>query len=64
FSWLQELGGVDDDEMDRVFNMGVGLTLVVRQGSGESIQNRLSQQGLASWNIGSAVAGSGVVRWT
>ncbi len=30
FSWLQQLGEVDQDEMHRVFNMGIGLVLVVR----------------------------------
>src|SRR6476646_5745632 len=29
FSWLQQLGDVDEDEMFRVFNMGIGLVLVV-----------------------------------
>ena len=30
FTWLQRLGEVDQDEMDRVFNMGIGLVLIVR----------------------------------
>jgi phosphoribosylformylglycinamidine cyclo-ligase len=30
FAWLQELGGVDREEMFRVFNMGLGLLLVCR----------------------------------
>ncbi len=30
FPWLQRLGNVDADEMGRVFNMGIGLVLVVR----------------------------------
>jgi hypothetical protein len=29
FDWLQQLGQIDDDEMDRVFNMGLGFVLVV-----------------------------------
>ena len=29
FKWLQHLGGVDEAEMRRVFNLGVGLALVV-----------------------------------
>ena len=29
FSWLQKLGEVEQSEMDQVFNMGVGLVLVV-----------------------------------
>lgn len=31
FSWLQNLGNVDEAEMNRVFNMGIGLVLVVDQ---------------------------------
>lgn len=30
FTWLQELGNVADDEMQRVFNMGTGLVFVVQ----------------------------------
>jgi len=30
FGWLQRLGGIEPAEMDRVFNMGIGLVLVVR----------------------------------
>ena len=29
FGWLQEVGGIADDEMGRVFNRGVGMALVV-----------------------------------
>lgn len=29
FTWLQQLGDIADDEMERVFNMGVGLVLIV-----------------------------------
>lgn len=30
FNWLQRLGDVEREEMFRVFNMGIGLTLIVR----------------------------------
>jgi phosphoribosylformylglycinamidine cyclo-ligase len=55
FTWLQQLGGVDEDEMYRVFNMGIGLVLVVSPYYAESIQQQLTACGLASWPIGRAV---------
>ena len=43
FPWLQKLGEVDDDEMYRVFNMGIGLVLVVSPYYAESIQQQLAE---------------------
>ena len=63
FTWLQKLGDVDDDEMDRVFNMGVGLALVVSPYYAESIQQQLSTSGLASWLIGRVMEGNQQVAW-
>jgi phosphoribosylformylglycinamidine cyclo-ligase len=64
FTWLQKLGDVDDDEMFRVFNMGVGLVLVVSPYYAESIQQQLAKSGLASWVIGRAVEGKQEVAWS
>ena len=63
FSWLQDLGGVEDDEMYRVFNMGIGLTLVVSEHFAESIQKQLASLKLKSWQIGKIVAGDGESHW-
>lgn len=63
FTWLQQQGEVDDAEMHRVFNMGIGLTLVVSPHFAKSIQQQLSAIGLASWLIGRAVAGNQEVVW-
>jgi phosphoribosylformylglycinamidine cyclo-ligase len=63
FSWLQELGDVDDEEMYRVFNMGVGLVMVVSPYYAESIQQQLAKCGLESWLIGRAVEGEQEVAW-
>lgn len=63
FTWLQRLGDVDDAEMFRVFNMGVGLALVVSEYYAESIQQQLTGHGMESWRIGRIVAGSGDTRW-
>lgn len=63
FPWLQELGGVEDDEMFRVFNMGIGLTMVVSEHFAESIQKQLATLGLKSWQIGKIIEGDGESRW-
>ncbi|HPJ97175.1 MAG TPA: AIR synthase-related protein, partial [Syntrophales bacterium] len=41
FSVLQRLGNVDEAEMFRVFNMGIGMTLVVPEKDTEEILERL-----------------------
>ena len=64
FKWIQQLGEVADEEMDRVFNQGIGLALVVSSYYAESIQRNLKQQGLESWMIGTIEAGDGSVRWS
>jgi phosphoribosylformylglycinamidine cyclo-ligase len=63
FSWLQGLGDVDDAEMFRVFNMGVGMALVVSEYYAESIVQQLVGQGFESWRIGRIVEGTGEARW-
>jgi len=63
FAWLQQLGEVDDEEMFRVFNMGVGLVLIVAPYYAESIQQQLSKVGLLNWVIGRGVEGEATVRW-
>jgi phosphoribosylformylglycinamidine cyclo-ligase len=64
FHWLQRLGEVDTDEMDRVFNMGVGLVLVVSPHYADSIRSQLADCGLPSWTIGRAIAGDRGVVWS
>ncbi len=63
FPWMQELGGVEDAEMFRVFNMGVGLVMVVSDYYAESIQQQLTGLGLESWPIGNIVDGCGECHW-
>ncbi len=64
FAWLKRLGEVEADEMDRVFNMGIGLALVVSPHYAESIRSQLADCGLESWTIGRAEAGQRSVTWT
>jgi phosphoribosylformylglycinamidine cyclo-ligase len=52
FSWLQTLGGVETAEMFRVFNMGLGLILVVKPQHADRIQAHLTEHALQNWVIG------------
>jgi phosphoribosylformylglycinamidine cyclo-ligase len=63
FGWLQRLGEVDRDEMDRVFNMGLGMVLIVSPFYAESIRKQLKESGLDNWQIGRATAGPKGVAW-
>ncbi|NOY30778.1 MAG: phosphoribosylformylglycinamidine cyclo-ligase, partial [Planctomycetes bacterium] len=63
FAWLQQLGNVDDAEMARVFNMGVGMTMIVSDYYAESVQQQLANLGQESWQIGRIVEGCGESRW-
>ena len=58
FGWLQQLGAVSQVEMERVFNMGLGLVLVVSPYFSESIMRMLSDAGHANWQIGQVTAAS------
>ena len=58
FPWLQKLGGIAADEMERVFNMGVGMVLVVSPHFADSIRHQLADLGFESWKIGDVHAAS------
>jgi phosphoribosylformylglycinamidine cyclo-ligase len=63
FPWLQQLAAIDDDEMERVFNMGIGLVLVVSAHYAETIVRVFEDAGHALWRIGEVVDGRGQVAW-
>jgi len=62
FRILQEGGEVGDEEMLRVFNMGIGMVLVVDSAGLRGLLTRLRDAGQKSFLIGTVQAGgSGVV---
>jgi phosphoribosylformylglycinamidine cyclo-ligase len=63
FTWLARLGEVEPAEMERVFNMGLGLILVVSPYYAESVRGQLLQRGLESFSIGQIIAGPPNVVW-
>jgi phosphoribosylformylglycinamidine cyclo-ligase len=56
FPWVQSLGEIAADEMERVFNMGVGMVLVVSPHFADSIGKQLADLGHENWQIGHVVA--------
>lgn len=63
FAWLQRLGEVDQGEMDQVFNLGIGLVLVVSPYYADSIRDQLADCHLESWPIGRISDGTGGATW-
>jgi phosphoribosylformylglycinamidine cyclo-ligase len=63
FAEIQRLGAIDDAEMARVFNLGVGMVLVVTPGDAPVALDRLRARGHAAVVIGEVVAGGGRVRF-
>jgi phosphoribosylformylglycinamidine cyclo-ligase len=57
FRLIARSGPVDEAEMFRVFNMGIGFVMVVAPGLAEGILSRLSTHGLRSWLAGKVVEG-------
>jgi phosphoribosylformylglycinamidine cyclo-ligase len=58
FSVIGTLGSVPRDEMYRVFNMGIGLILVIPAASSEAMMARMSAMGEQAAMIGEVVAGT------
>jgi len=52
FEWLQRLGGIEQAEMDRVFNQGIGLVMIVGRYFAESIQRQLAEDRVPAYVIG------------
>jgi phosphoribosylformylglycinamidine cyclo-ligase len=52
FSVLQQVGVVDQEEMFRVFNMGVGLVVVAPPEESSRILGMIQEQGMTGWVIG------------
>ncbi|XP_028788745.1 phosphoribosylformylglycinamidine cyclo-ligase, chloroplastic/mitochondrial [Neltuma alba] len=59
FKWLQEAGNIEDSEMRRTFNMGIGMVLVVSpEASIKILENRDELDKV--YKIGEVVRGNGV----
>jgi phosphoribosylaminoimidazole synthetase len=52
FAWLQQVGGVSDQEMRRTFNCGVGFVLIVGREEAEPVLAALLNAGEQAWVCG------------
>ena len=52
FNKIQEAGDIEEEEMRRVFNLGIGFCIVVPPDAVEYTQNFISQNNMNSWVIG------------
>jgi phosphoribosylformylglycinamidine cyclo-ligase len=59
FGLLAALGSVEPDEMDHVFNMGVGMTAVVASADADEAVRLLGERGVPAWPVGEIVSGQG-----
>lgn len=57
FDFIQEIGLVDDEEMYRVFNMGIGMVIVASAQEAEKIEKACKELGEDVYRIGKIVSG-------
>jgi len=61
FKFIKEKTGADDAEMFRTFNMGVGLTIVVKKNKMKEVLEHIKNQNIDCYPIGEIISGSGKV---
>ena len=62
FKIIEAKGGVPDEELYQVFNMGIGMTIVVDGAEADSVLKSIRAQKRKAWIIGEVVKGRGKAR--
>ncbi len=62
WDWIQRTGHIEDAEMHRTFNCGIGMTLQVSPADADRALELLARAGETATVIGEVVAGAGEVR--
>jgi len=60
FGWLMQAGGLDEAEMLRTFNCGIGMIVVVAPDEAEALSALLAEAGETVSRLGTVTAGAGV----
>ena len=64
FQLIQKKAGVDDDEMYRDFNMGLGMILVVPARQADAVMKKAMKLGEKAYHIGEIVKGKQIVKYS
>jgi phosphoribosylformylglycinamidine cyclo-ligase len=62
FEWLQQNGGIEDREMLRTFNCGIGMVMLAPAGEAGQLLTRTRELGLECCDIGEVVPAGGGTR--
>jgi len=62
FKMIEAKGGVPDEELYQVFNMGIGMTVIVAQDKADAVMKFVRAQKQKAWFIGEVVKGAGEAR--
>lgn len=57
FNWLADVGNIDEAEMLRTFNCGIGMVVIVDRDAATKAIDVLVEQGESAWRIGQVVNG-------
>jgi phosphoribosylamine--glycine ligase len=55
FHWIAQLGNVNEKEMQRTFNLGIGMALIVAEHEAANVQKELEQSGERVFRIGKVI---------
>jgi phosphoribosylformylglycinamidine cyclo-ligase len=56
FQWVKKYGSIDEAEMHRTFNCGIGMVMVVAKGDVKETLDVLAANGAEAFEVGSIVA--------
>jgi phosphoribosylformylglycinamidine cyclo-ligase len=62
FEMIRVRGGVSERELYQVFNMGIGMTMIVAEARSEGVLRFIRRHGHSAWRIGEIIPGRGRVR--
>jgi len=52
FKWLKDQGGISEDDMFRIFNCGIGMTLIINPNIKDETLNLIKNSGYKAYHIG------------
>jgi phosphoribosylformylglycinamidine cyclo-ligase len=63
FDWLADAGGIEQSEMLRTFNCGVGMVAIVSPADADTALQVLATHGATAWRLGEIASGAGSVEY-